>query len=258
MLMSNDAWYRYYVPRRVAAMTAAGMVADRVAAEADIDAVLAQLALGPADRILEIGCGWGRHSLALAQRGFDNVLSIDIAPEPLTVARRLAEAEGVCCDFRQTSFCEVQEQGFDAILSLYDRSCCGFPTEGEDAASLHHLAVLLKPGGWLLFGINDWPFQMPEASQEWHEVEGGREFVEIIPDRVEMTCTHRVTLIRQDGRQQSYTLTRRHYYLPELRRLLAEAGFKLVAAGHRLGEQRPYGDGGDGLFVYAQLGEVDS
>src|SRR5689334_14748968 len=110
-------------------MTAAGMAADRVAAEADIKAVVTRLALELQDRILEIGCGWGRHSVALAQRGFANVLSIDIAPEPLAVARRLAREVGACCEFREQSFCEVQEPGFDAILSLYDRSCCGFPTE---------------------------------------------------------------------------------------------------------------------------------
>src|SRR3954471_11527736 len=127
--MNNDDWYRYYAPRRLAAMTPGSMVADQLAAAKDVDAVLASIDVSQADRILEIGCGWGRHSVAFAQRGFTNILSIDIAPEALAMARRLADTEGVSCDFRLQSFCAVQEQDFDAILSLYDRSCCGFPTE---------------------------------------------------------------------------------------------------------------------------------
>jgi SAM-dependent methyltransferase len=250
--MSNDDWYRYYAPRRLATLTAAQQAADRAAAERDIDAVLARTGLRPAERILEIGCGWGRHSLPLARRGFGAVVSIDIAPEPLALAEQLARSAGLLCDLRRRSFSDVDEGGFQAILSLYDRSVCGFPTEAEDARSLAHLAGLLRPGGWLVFGINDWPFQLPQATQRWHDTPDGLELVEVLPDRAAMTCTDRVTLVRPDGKRATYTLTRRHYYLPELRRLLVGAGFELVTALHRLVEERPYGDGGDGLFIYAR------
>ncbi len=146
----------------------------------------------------------------------------------------------------------VDDGSYAAILSLYDRSCCGFPTEAEDERSLRHLARLLQPGGWLVFGIDDWPFALPEPSQRFEETADGVELVEVIPDRVAMTCTDRVTLVRFDGGRRSYTLTRRHYYLPELHKLLHGAGLHLKAAFHRLSEERPYGDGGDGLFVLAR------
>lgn len=249
---NNDAWYRFYAPRRLAAQTAAGMAADCAVANQEVDALVACMALQPSDRILEIGCGWGRHSLAFAKRGFGCVKSIDIAPEPLAVARQMAQAAGVECDFRQQSFCTEDEPGYAAILSLYDRSCCGFPTEREDAASLARLATLLLPGGWLIFGINDWPFALPHAAKTWHVHADGLELEEVIPDRVEMTCTHRVTWHGHDCVQATYTLTRRHYYLPEVRRLLADAGLELVAARHRLLDTRAYGDGSDGLFVFAR------
>jgi SAM-dependent methyltransferase len=250
--MINDDWYRYYAPRRLATLTAEQQATDHAAAQHDIEAVLARTGLRPTDRILEVGCGWGRHSLALARRAYGAVVSIDIAPEPLALAEQLARDAGLLCDLRQRSFCDVDEGGFQAILSLYDRSVCGFPTEAEDQCSLHRLAGLLAPGGWLVFGINDWPFYLPQASQRWHETHDGLELLEVQPDRVAMTCTDRVTLVRPDGRRETYALTRRHYYLPELCRLLAGAGFELVAALHRLVEQRPYGDGGDGLFIYAR------
>ncbi len=249
--MSNNDWYRFYAPRRLAELTPELMAEHRAAAERDLDAVLARTGLCSLDRVLEIGCGWGRHSLALAGRGFTRVRSIDIAPEPLATARALAAEHGLDCRFRQQDFLSVDDGPYDAVLSLYDRSICGFPSEAEDARSLRRLADLLRPGGRLVFGINDWPFELPCARRDWREAGDGVELLEVLPDRAAMTCTDRVTLLRADGRRECYELTRRHYYLPELCRLLDAAGFTLEAAVRRLVGDEPYGDG-DGLFVYAR------
>lgn len=249
--MSNNDWYRYYAPRRVP-RSPDQIAVECAAAEQDLDFVLAQITLDRSDRVLEIGCGWGRHALALARRGFDQVTSIDIAPESLAIARALAAEHNLRCDFRQQDFMDVHARSYAAILSLYDRSCCGFPTEAEDMRSLRHLAQLVQPNGWLVFGINDWPFALPGSSQRWHEIDDGVELIEVIPDRVAMTCTDRLTLICHDGRRKRYELTRRHYYVPELRRMLAEAGFTISLITHRLCDAYPYGDGSDGLFVFAQ------
>ncbi|GAC1645610.1 MAG: hypothetical protein NVS4B8_17210 [Herpetosiphon sp.] len=250
--MNNNNWYRFFAARRLRELTRERMTAERVAAQLDLDFVLAQTTITPRDRVLEIGCGWGRHAVALAERDWTNVTSIDIAPEALEIANALASECRLPCTFRQQDFMQVVDRPFQAILSLYDRSCCGFPTEAEDQASLRHLARLLNPGGWLVFGINDWPFVLPTSAQWQFDTEHGSEFYAVIPDRAAMTCTDRVTLVRHDGRSERHELTRRHYYLPELRRLLDRAGLTFVSAWHRLADDRPYGDGSDGLFVFAQ------
>jgi SAM-dependent methyltransferase len=249
---TNADWYRFYAPRRIVALTRQQMLDDRARAEQDVDAVLARTGLSSSDRILEIGCGWGRHSLAFARRGFGRVVSVDIAPTPLELARALAREAGLSCDIRQQDFGLVHDGPYAAVLSLYDRSVCGFPSEEEDARSLRHLAGLLEPGGWLVFGINDWPADLPGASERREETGEGIERVEVIPDPAAMTCTHRVSLVRPDGGREVHALTRRHYSLPELWRLLAGSGFAPLAAFHRLAEERPYAEGGEGLFVYAR------
>ena len=250
--MDNNDWYRYYAPRRIAALTEQRMADDRKRAERDLDAVLARTGLQTPDRILEIGCGWGRHSLALAGRGFASVVSIDIAPDALERARELARAGELRGNFRLQDFRLVADGPFSAVLSLYDRSVCGLPTEEEDASSLRHVARLLQPGGWLVFGIDDWPRDLPAPSSRWEDTSEGRELIETVPDRSTMTTTHRVTLMRPDGRGATYTLTRRHYSLVELTQLLARAGFTLTAAFRRLADEKPYGGAGEGLFVYAR------
>jgi cyclopropane fatty-acyl-phospholipid synthase-like methyltransferase len=67
---TNQDWYRFYAPRRLATLTPQQMLDDGARAEQDLDAVLARTGLSCADRILEVGCGWGRHSLAFARRGY--------------------------------------------------------------------------------------------------------------------------------------------------------------------------------------------
>src|SRR3954464_14524110 len=99
--MSNNSWYLYNVPRRIAALTHEQIDADRAAAERDVDAVLRRTDLRPGDAILEIGCGWGRHALAFARRGFSAVTSIDIAAQSLALARALASEHGLSCAFQQ-------------------------------------------------------------------------------------------------------------------------------------------------------------
>lgn len=255
--MSNNDWYRYYAPRRMAELTAERIADDSAAAERDLAYVLERTGLAPDDRVLEIGCGWGRHTLALAERGFAHVTSIDIAPEPLGLARMRAREQGRRCELRQQDFMAVTDGPFQAVLSLYDRSCCGFPTEAEDARSLRYLARLLQPGGWLVFGTGDWPFALPDPSQRWAETEDGLELIQVVPDRVAMTCTERLTVLRRNGRSERYELTRRHYYAPELQRLLAAAGLTIIELLHRLEPGRAYGAGDDGLFIIARRDDED-
>jgi SAM-dependent methyltransferase len=249
---TNNDWYRFYASRRLAGLTVERIADDRARAEQDVDAVLARTGLSAADRILEIGCGWGRHSLALARRGFGRVVSVDIAPEPLRLARTLAREAGLECDIRQQDFGSVDDGPYAAVLSLYDRSVCGFPSADEDARSLRRIAGLLRSGGWLVFGIDDWPGQLPGPSAREERTGEGVELAEVIPDPATMTCTHRVTLARPDGRRETHALTRRHYSLAELGRLLTESGFVLLAALNRLTESRPYVEESAGLFAYAR------
>ena len=46
----------------------------------EVDFLIDQLKLQGNERILDLACGYGRHSLELARRGYD-VTGIDITPE---------------------------------------------------------------------------------------------------------------------------------------------------------------------------------
>lgn len=93
----DAADYDSYFDRSARTRSLGRLLAKRVlspkAAEKRLEAALELCGDVAGKRVLEVGCGPGRYSIALARRGAD-VLGIDVAPGMIRLATRLAEAEG--------------------------------------------------------------------------------------------------------------------------------------------------------------------
>ncbi|MBW6517732.1 MAG: class I SAM-dependent methyltransferase [ANME-2 cluster archaeon] len=67
-------------------------------------------------RALDMGCGPGIHSIALAKRGW-HVTALDISPGAITMAEELAKKAGVDVDFRVIDVLTFEPDGkFDLVL----------------------------------------------------------------------------------------------------------------------------------------------
>lgn len=112
---------------------------------ADMGALLLLLEPAP-KRVLDLGCGTGWTSRFLAKAGY-NVTGIDIAPEAVDLARRLAEAEGLKnVHFLLGDYEEKAEAGaFDYVL-FYD----ALHHAEDELAAVRAAAHALRPGGALI------------------------------------------------------------------------------------------------------------
>ncbi len=105
--------------------------------EQEVDTLVDALGLEPGSRVLDVGCGPGRHSLALAGRGVD-VVGVDISETFVTLASVTALDRGLDLEFSVADARELEfEAEFDAAISLCQGAfgLCGASTPGAGAST---------------------------------------------------------------------------------------------------------------------------
>lgn len=138
----------------------------------EVRALVELLDVSPGQRLLDVGCGTGRHSRALAALGFEMV-GVDISPRFIEVADAEAgpNERYVLADARSLTF----EAEFDGVISL----CQGafgltggpgaldtLPARELDEPILDGIARALKPGGRAAISAFSAYFQLRHGGED--------------------------------------------------------------------------------------------
>ncbi len=119
---------------------------DEQEARLQIDFVEKFLSLRPAARILDLGCGSGRHAVELNQRGY-RVTCLDLSPVLLSLAREKTGSEHCCAQFVRADMRHIPfKSAFDAVLSFFT-SFGYFKNDEQNLQTLISMQDALKSGG---------------------------------------------------------------------------------------------------------------
>ncbi|HET7854960.1 MAG TPA: class I SAM-dependent methyltransferase [Gaiellaceae bacterium] len=179
----------------------------------------------PSADILDAPCGYGRHTIPLAQAGY-HVVGVDRSTVLLEEARRRA-GEGewprwVHGDHRELP---LEDDSFDAVLCLF--SSLGYRGEDGDALTLSEFRRVLRPGSRLVVETMHRDRLMHILQPRgWDPLPNGGTLVEERRfDYVEGMSETDHTLLRADGTRQSVTWRIRTYTATELGKLIEAADF---------------------------------
>lgn len=119
--------------------------ADATKTAADLKALIQFLK--PSDRILDLGCGWGRITCALAASGYDPV-GVDLSENLITFARKRSTELGLKIQFDLGSLIGIPhpDNSFDKVICLWG-AFNHLLTPTDQLKSFNEMFRVLKPNG---------------------------------------------------------------------------------------------------------------
>jgi SAM-dependent methyltransferase len=199
---------------------------DRMAAaEGEVDKLLA-LAGVPAGAALDLCCGPGRHSVALAGRGFA-VTAVDRSPFLLSKARE--RAAGAAIEFIEADMREfIRICAFDLAVNLFT-SFGYFESPEEDFQVLQNVRNSLKPGGVFVIDVlGKECLASKPCRTRWVEAPGEDLFVQHCSVLPGWSRARLQWLLVRGERSVRYAYEHNVYSGQELYALLRSAGFDEV------------------------------
>jgi 2-polyprenyl-3-methyl-5-hydroxy-6-metoxy-1,4-benzoquinol methylase len=178
-------------------------------------------------RILDIGCGTGRHSHELARRGYD-VSGIDLSPSMIKKAKELAQKENLIIEFQVKDARDFNfRESFDLAIMLCEGAFPLMESDEMNYSILQNAHGSLRSGGRLIFTTLNGLFPLFHSVKEFMdkgEVQGrstGNTF-DLMTFR-----DHSVFETEDDlGNKKVLNCNERYYVPSEISWLLKSAGFK--------------------------------
>jgi SAM-dependent methyltransferase len=183
--------------------------------EQEVGFLVDALGLEAGERVLDVGCGPGRHALALARRGID-VAGVDLSEDFITLARDAAAMDRLTARFEVGDVRELAyDAEFDAVICLCQG---GFGLLGgrDEPPAFERIAAAVRPGGRLALTAFSAAFAV-------RFLEEGETF-----DPAGGVLHERSTVRNEDGKEEVFDLWTTCFTARELELLAGRAGLEVA------------------------------
>lgn len=195
----------------------------------EIAFILSQLELPVGARILDVGCGFGRHSIELARLGYD-VTGIDPSAAMIADAQERARKMAVSVTFQQ-----IPAEQF-STTARFEAAICLFTTLGQISAKDDNRSLLqtvygvLKPGGKIVVEVPQRETAVAQLKPSERYGSGERTTAVTRQYDPKSKVIREEFLVVMPQRKQSFLLRYRLFSFSELSGLLTDAGYEITSA----------------------------
>jgi len=180
----------------------------------------------PQAKILDLCCGYGRHSIELAKKGF-KVVGVDISEKQIQHAIKRAKESNIDVVFQIKDARKLDfNEEFDFVINMF-LSFGYFENQEEDKDVLKSVFKALKPGGKFLMDF-------------WNAEKAIRDLKPIVTEKIKdisivkewkfdaanKRLNWKNIVIFPDGRKESWNHSIKAYMVAEIKNLMEEVGLK--------------------------------
>ena len=198
---------------------------DDAEAERAVGLIVRATGLAPSWRVLDVGCGAGRHARAFRAAGA-RCVGLDLSRTLLRVARGVTDAPLVRADMRRIP---IRPGSMDLTVSLFT-SFGYFEHDEEHAGVLREMVATIRPGGWFVIDfLNAAEVRRRLVARETVPVRGGSaEVARTMSPDGRYVCK---TIVTPAGRR--YTERVRLFDQAQMSAMLSDVGLEVR---HRFGD----------------------
>lgn len=197
----------------------------------ECDFIEKEIAYNKETKILDIGCGTGRHTIELSKRGY-NVIGIDLSESQLKRAKQKASEQNLKIDFQRQ---DARNLPFVNEVDLVVMLCEGaFPLMETDEMNfqiLQNAAIALKAKGKLIFTTLNGLFPLFHSVKDFlaaETKEGNATYGDNSFDLMTFRDYNTTRLEDDDGNEKELQCNERYYVPSEITWLLKTLKFKTI------------------------------
>ncbi|MCD4780012.1 MAG: class I SAM-dependent methyltransferase [Candidatus Omnitrophica bacterium] len=190
-------------------------------------------------KIIDIGCGTGRHSIELSKRGYD-ITGVDLSTSQLKSAKEKAKKLNLNIDFLKHDARNLPfESEFDLAIMLCEGGFSLMETDEMNFDILKNATKALKEKGKLIFTTLNGLFPLYHSVEKFCAASGNQESTTYKSNTFDLMTfrDHNTTAFEDDAGNKKELKCNERYYVPsEITWLLKTLGYKKIDVfGAKLG-----------------------